>query len=255
LGGIWEYRALLWNLLRRNLVVKYQRSTIGFVWTLLQPLTVILVLVLVFTRIARIPINDYWAFLISGYFVWNFLQLSLAGATYTLGSHASIIRNVPFPKEVLVLGTVLAHLVEFALEMALIVIVLILGHHQKVPASLTVLPLLTILLLVLALGLVFPLATLSVFYHDIQHALPLVLIALFYISPVFYPLAMVPPEFRVVYQANPMARVLALFHTVLYEGRFPNPSDLLMAFAMASGLLAVGYLIFNHYRSLLAEMV
>ena len=86
---IWSYRDLLRNLVARNLKVKYQRSVLGFLWTLLNPLLTVGVLVMVFTFVVRVQIENYWAFLLSGYFVWNFISQSLNSATFVLAEHAS----------------------------------------------------------------------------------------------------------------------------------------------------------------------
>lgn len=252
---LWRYRELLRRLTLRNLKVKYQRSALGFAWTLLNPLLTVGVLVAVFSHIVRIDVADYWAFLLSGYFVWNFLAQMLNTGSYVFAEHAALRRSVAFPGEILILGAAASRLVEFAVELAIALAALVLLHHHGVPASFALLPLLVVLQLLLALGLVMPLATLAVFYTDVQHALPIVLMLLFYLSPVFYPATLVPEGFQAIYLLNPIASLLTLYHAVLYDGQFPPAMLLAGTTAAALGLFLLGYALFRRYQPVLAELV
>jgi lipopolysaccharide transport system permease protein len=255
LSDVWRYRGMLRSLVVRNLKVKYQRSALGFVWTFLNPLLTVGILAAVFSRVVRIPIPHYWAFLVSGYFTWNFTQQMLSTGTYVIAEHTGLRRSVAFPNEVLVLSAAVSRLLEFAIELAFVLLALVLLHHHGVPASFALLPLLVVLQVVLAVGLVMPIATVSVFYSDVQHALPIALMMLFYVSPVFYPAALVPAGLQGLYFLNPLAGLLTLFHVVLYEGRFPAPALLAGTGAGAAVLFALGYVVFNRYKALFAEVV
>ena len=252
---VWQYRQLLRSLVIRNLKVKYQRSALGFLWTLLNPLLTVAVLAVVFTHIVKIQLGHYLAFLFSSYFVWNFMLQTINSGTFLLAEHAQLARSVAFPKEVPVLAGVASHLVEFAIELCLILAGLIIFHYHGVPASLLLLPYLIFLQCVLALGLVFPIAGLSVFYRDVEHLLPIVLTVLFYISPVFYPASMVPAVMRPYYLCNPVAQLLTAYQAVLYDGRFPS-ERMLITLTMAAGALLLGvYAVFNRCKDEIAEVV
>ena len=255
LKEVWRYRELLRGLIVRNLKVKYQRSMLGFVWTLLNPLLTIGVLTLVFSYFIKVRIEHYWAFVFSGYFVWNFMSQMLSSATYILAEHAPLRRSVAFPSEVLVFATAASRLVEFAIEMAIAVVLLAVAHHHGMPTSFALLPLLVVIQVLLAVGLAMPIATLSVFYSDVQHAMPILLLMLFYLSPVFYPVTMVPDTLQPFYFLNPLAGLLTLFHEVFYAGQWPSASLLAGVTLAALGSCAIGYLIFNRYKVLFAEIV
>jgi ABC-type polysaccharide/polyol phosphate export permease len=255
LAELWRFRELLRSLVVRNLRVKYQRSALGFVWTLLNPLLTVAVLVTVFSLFLRIQIPQYWAFLVSGYFAWYFFQQMVSMSTWVLAEHTSLRRSVAFPPEVLVLAASLARLVELSIELGLALIVLALLHHHGVPASWVLLPLLLLLLWLVTLGLSFPVATLGAFYSDVQHVLPIVLLMLFYLSPVFYSAQQVPEGMRPLYFLNPMACVLTLFQDVLYGGEWPGLQLLLGAGASAVLLAAVGYASFHRFKAVFAELV
>jgi ABC-type polysaccharide/polyol phosphate export permease len=249
------YRSLILNLVLRNMKVKYQRSFLGFFWTLLNPVIVVAVLTVIFSIVVRIPIEHYWAFLLSGYFAWNFLSSCISASTYTIAEHAYIIRNVAFPSEALVVSAALSRFIEYLAELAIIVVVLAWLHLGHVPASFALLPLLLVLQLLLAIGIQLPIATLSVFYKDVDHAVPIALLALFYVSPVFYPASMIPEPFQALYLANPVAQLLTLYHTVLYEGAMPGPALVAAACATTALVALGGYAIFRRFDPLFAEVV
>lgn len=255
LAELWRSQELVRTLVARNLKVKYKRSALGFLWTLINPALMVAILTGVFTYIARLPVPNYWAFLLSGYFVWNFVMQTVGSGASVLAEHANLSRSVALPSEVLLVSAALTRLAEFALEMTLVVVALVLFHFHGVPASLLLLPLLVVLQLLLALGIALPVAALSVFFHDVQHALPLVLTMLFYVTPVFYPARLVPEKFLLIYHLNPFAGLLTLYQTVLYEGAFPAPLDLARTAGLALILCVLGYAAFNRSKAVFAEIL
>jgi lipopolysaccharide transport system permease protein len=255
LRRVWRYRELLHSLVVRNLKVKYQRSLLGFVWTLVNPLLTVVVLGVVFSHVVRIPLPAYWAFLLSGYFVWNFALQTLNTGTYIFAEHSRLTRSVAFPGEILVFGAAGSRLIEFIAEIGLVLAILAVFHHGSIPQSYALLPLLMLIQLLLVIGLALPIATLSVFYYDVHHALPIALTTLFYLSPVFYPAQMVPEAARGLYFLNPFAGLLTLYHEVFYWGRMP-PFDLLGGMLLGSFVFyLVGYAIFRRYAAIFPEIV
>jgi lipopolysaccharide transport system permease protein len=162
---------------------------------------------------------------------------------------------VAFPSEILVFSAAGSRVLEFLAEIVLIMIVLALFHHSRVPPSFALLPVLLLIQILLVIGLALPIATLSVFYYDVQHALPIALTTLFYLSPVFYPVGMVPEAVRPFYFLNPIAGLLTLYHQVLYEGRMPPLTLLLGVIAGALLVYTIGYAVFKRYASVYAEIV
>lgn len=251
---VWRARDLLRNLVLRNLRVKYQRSMLGFLWTLLNPLVTVAVMIGVFRFVMRLQVPHYWAFLFSGYFVWNFAAQTLSAGTGVLPEHAHLSRSVPFPAEVLVFSVVLSRLLEFLVEMALVVLLFVAFLHDGVPRSLAWLPVLVLIQVALVTGLTLPIATLSAFFHDVRHAVPLALMVLFYASPVFYPASLVPEGVRPLYLLNPFAGLLTMYQDVLYHGRPPEPVLLAATATIALALAGIGYVLFRRYRAILPEI-
>lgn len=246
---------LLYVLVRRNLKVKYQGTALGFLWTLLQPTLTAILLISVFSYVVRIPIRNYWAFLISGIIVWNFLQQCINAGSFIFSEHRNVVRSIALPKELLVISAVLSRLIEFGAALLVVLAILVLVHHETVPASLLTLPVLIVFQILLAAGVAFPMAIISVWYHDVQHALPVLLMGLFYASPIFYPVSMVPEGVRSVYLINPIAQLLHLYHVALYEGKFPSVGELSGAALTCLIVFSMGYFIYFRYQSSVAEFV
>lgn len=255
LRSVYRYRELLWALVLRNLKVKYQSSLLGFFWTMLNPILTASVLIVVFTNVVKIQIPNYWAFLMSGYFAWNFMAQCLNAATYTLGEHGPLARSIAFPQEVLIISTTISRLIEFTVELLLTMIVLAVALHGRVPPSYAAVPLLVVLQFILCLGLQLPVAALSVFFKDVQHALPIAIATLFYVSPVFYAADFVPDWMHEVYLLNPIARLLTLYHETIYKGMLPSVEEWGAAAAFSLLTFLVTYSIFNRYKHLFAEVL
>jgi ABC-type polysaccharide/polyol phosphate export permease len=234
--------------LSRDLKVKYQRSLLGVIWTLINPLLVSVVLITVFSWVVRIPIEDYWAFLLSGYFAWNFIQQCIVAAGSVFQQHAALRKNIAFPTEILVFSAALSRLVEFLAELTIVTVLVCYIHHQAVPSALLLLPLAISIQVLIALGFMFPISVMSVLLQDLQHALPTFVLSLFYVSPVLYPLAFVPEIALPWYYLNPLVLPLELYHAILYQGAAPSLSALAASSVGALIFCFLGYLVFRRYK-------
>ena len=254
-GPIWQSRELLRALVARNLKMRYKRSVLGFVWALLNPLFTVAILVAVFRFVFRLAVEDYWAFLLSGYFAWIFVLHTVGACASVVREHSYMTRTLAFPSDVLVLSTVLARFIEFLAELLLVAILLAIFRHGGVPLSYVALPFIVVIHLMMTLALAFPVAALAVFFHDVQHALPVAFTLLSYLSPVYYPLSYIPEAWRALFRLNPFANILPLFHSVLYEGVFPSALVFTLTAAGAAILLLFGVRLFRWKRGYFAEVV
>jgi ABC-type polysaccharide/polyol phosphate export permease len=145
--------------------------------------------------------------------------------------------------------------VEYVAELALVIIALTIFHHGGVPISIISLPAIIAIHVILTVGLAMPIAAASVFFKDVQHAVPVALMMVAYLSPVFYPMSLVPERFHTVYLMNPIAAMLTLYHQVLYEGRFPGATLLFGTLLTSLILCGVGVVLFRRQRALFAEII
>lgn len=249
-------RALLWALVVRNVKVRYQRSALGLVWALLNPVLIILCLVAVFTYVIRIQLEDFWAFLVSGYFAWIYFAHTVSTSVTILRDHGQLLRSVRFPPVLLIWSNAISRGIEFAIELVLVCAVIAIFHHRGVPASFALLPLAVVIHVLMTVAFALPVAAVGVFFQDTQHGLPVLLTALGYISPVFYSLYMVPEPLRAWFLVlNPLTRVFPLFHAVIYDGRFPPIMAWVLAATLAGALCVVGHAAFRWRRPVFAEVV
>ncbi len=252
---IWRYRAFLVHLVVRNIRVKYRASILGFGWTLLNPIIMLSILLAVFTHIIKIPIEHYWAFLVSGFFAWNYINQTLNHAAQVLEEHDGLVRNYPFPTEITVYSGAISKLVEFSIEIVLVTTVLLLFHHKSIPLPFVLLPVLIALQLMLVIGLSLVVAVVSVYYEDVKHMLPLLLMALFYVSPVFYTVDLVPESVRTVFLLNPVAQLLVCYQSVLYHGTMPSIESLAALTLSSVVFFIVGAAVYRKHGGLVAEIV
>ena len=252
--SLWRFRQLLLSLVVRDLKVKYQRSVLGLLWTLLNPLLMVLVFIAVFNSVLKVRVDGFWAFLISGIFAWQFASASMNRATSIMRSHAGLRRSVAFPTEIVVLSTLLAKLIEFLIEITIVVTVIFAFYHHGIPVTASLLPVLIVILALMTAGLMFPLSVISVMLSDVEHAMPAITRLLFFLTPVIYPVSMIPDHLLRYFYLNPFVGLLQLFHLALYEGVWPS-WELLGAVSIASVVMfLIGYAIFRKFKDVCVEI-
>jgi ABC-2 type transport system permease protein len=202
-------RSLIRELVASDFKLRYQGSVLGYLWSLLRPLLMFGVLYIVFTHIIRAGSNvpHYPAYLLLGLVLWQFfIEATVAGMNAITG-RGDLVRKVSIPKYTLILSTTLSALVNFCLNMVVVVIFMIAGH---VPFRLTILlvPVFVFELIILCLGISFLLSTLFVKFKDIGHIWDVIIQVLFYASPLIYNLAIVPKRLIKYVSISPLAQIL-----------------------------------------------
>lgn len=234
-----SYRDLVLTLVARDLKVRYRRSSIGFLWTMLQPLLTMLVLQLVFSSIFRFEIANYPVYALSGILFWNFFSQSISASMNSLRGNASLLGKLPVPKAVFPLATVLAGVVNLLLALVPLFAILWVTGHPLRPAILF-LPVAILLAALFTLGAGLLLSPLSVFFHDVVELVGVALTLLMYMTPVFYPMAIVPEHLRWVVRYNPVRSVLEVFRDPIYYGKIPPAGHLAVALLIVVAALFVG---------------
>ena len=248
------YRSLLRDLVARDLKVRYKRSVLGVAWTMLNPLLMMLVFTVVFSRILRVPVQNFTVYFLSAFVLWNFVAQTTSWSTGCLLGYAPLLRKIYLPKATLVLASVLAGLVNLVLSLLPLALVMLIVHHPF-RVSLTFLPVPVVLATSFALGLSLLLAPLSVVFVDIVPIYQVLLTLWLYATPVMYPAEMVPPAYRALVAANPMSYLVETFRAPIYAGTLPAPDVLLVAAACSVGMLVVGWTVFEHFGDRLAYYV
>jgi len=243
---IFRYRDLVTALVSRELKVRYRRSTIGFLWTMLQPLLMMLVLKVVFSSLFRVQLlkGNYAVFALAGILFWNFFSQSIVTSMNSLRGNAHLLRKVPVPRSVFPVATVLSGVVNLAFALIPLLLILILTDHQISPAILF-LPVSILIVTLFTLGAGLLLSPLAVFFSDTVEMITVLLSILFYLTPIFYPKEIVPEHYRWIVRFNPLRSILEVFRDPIYLGKIPPPSHLAVSIGIAIAVFLLGAFAFR----------
>jgi lipopolysaccharide transport system permease protein len=259
---LFRHRELIQTLVSRDLKVRYKNSVLGVLWSLLNPILMTLVFTVVFSFMLKGGVPKYPVFFMSGYLPWSFLSAALLGATYSIVGNAHLIKKVYFPREVLPVAEVLANLVNFLIGLV-VLFGLILIFKVKLTPAVLMLPLIILAETLFVLGLAFFLATANVFYRDTQHILQVVMQAWFFLTPIFYPINVLPESAKILgltvniqlwlRRLNPMASLVASYQDVLYWGSPTGLDFFLRTFLTCLVMFVFGYWIFCRFSHVFGE--
>jgi lipopolysaccharide transport system permease protein len=215
LRELWEFRELLYFLVWRDVKVRYKQTALGALWAILQPALYMLLFTLVFGRLAHLPSNGvpYPVFVFAALLPWTFVANAVTNAGASLVNNATLITKVYFPRLIVPLGSIGAGLVDLAVGLVLL-LGLLMFYQVPITARLLLLPAITALALVVAVGCGALLSALTVAYRDFRYVVPFAVQMWMYATPVVYPAALVPSRWRFVLWMNPMAGVVEAFRAL-----------------------------------------
>jgi lipopolysaccharide transport system permease protein len=251
-----EYRDLFFFLVWRDIKVRYAQTVLGVAWAVLQPLIGTIIFTVVFGRFAGVPSDGvpFSLFALAALVPWTYFATSLSGASASLVSSTNLLTKVYFPRLVIPLAPVLAGLVDLAVGfLALLILMAIYGVVPSASALVAV-PLLVLIALLAAGGIGSGLAALSLQYRDVKHATPFLVQVWMFLSPVVYPLSLVPENYRLLYALNPMVGVIEGFRTVLLGTGSAGPAVLGVSAASAVVLFVGGTVFFRRWERSFADV-
>lgn len=264
LRELWAFRELILNLVVRDLKVRYKNSALGVVWSLLNPLLMMVVYTAVFTVMRGQAVNQYPVFVLVGLLPWQFFVNAIMSSTASIVSNAHLINKVYFPKEALVIAAVLSNLVNFLIGMLVLIPILFL-FKINFSGWITLLPIMILVQMLFTLGIGLITATANVFYRDVQMIMDVVLMAGFFMTPVFYSLDILPHSYvlfgvnvdvwRLMYYFNPMASIIANYRVIIFDGAPPALDFLIRTLLTALVFLGIGLAIFYRYQGRFSEEV
>jgi lipopolysaccharide transport system permease protein len=210
LGELWRYRDLWLTLALRDVKLRYRQTALGVAWVVLLPLLASGIFTLVFGVVAKLPSDGspYFLFVFAGYLGWNAFQNTLQRCGISLIGNTALVTKVYFPRIILPAASLLASLLDFSVGVVMLLLALLVRGEVPRLASLALVPLFMLLLQMVALGLGFFSAALSVKFRDVQYVLPFLIQLLLYASPVAYGVSAVPASVRRLYLLNPIAPLL-----------------------------------------------
>jgi homopolymeric O-antigen transport system permease protein len=250
--SLYKHRELIAVLVAKHLKLRYRGSILGFCWTLLNPLLLMLVYTLVFSVYFRLDMEKYPAFLFTGLLPWIWFSSSLQQGVTSILDGAALVTRSQFPAEVLPVVTVTSNTVNFLLTLPLL-FPFLLAFRVRLGVGLLVLPFLIGVEFLLALGCVLILSALNIHFRDLQHIILHLLTLLQFLSPIFYPVTLVPEPLRPWLVLNPLTVLIAAFQDALFFNRFPSWPPLAGVLLFACVVFSVAVPMFARYQQTFAE--
>lgn len=255
LKELYRFRALIKALVTRHLAVRYRGSVLGFLWSFLNPLCLMLVYTLVFQYYIRFDnVGNYTIFLFCGLLPWIWLSSGLIESTNSIVSSGHLITKSMFPAHVLPVVTVLTTLVNFVLSLPLLFIFMLIAGLEF-HWTIALLPLVVIGQVLLLLGFSLMLSALNVFYRDVQHIVANLLTFVFFLCPILYPRSQVPEGLQFTLDYNPLAQLTMFYQAILLDGVLPSLFGVVYFCLFAGALLWIGNRVFHQYRETFAELL
>jgi ABC-2 type transport system permease protein len=254
LHDIQVHHELIWVLALKELRVRYKRSTLGFLWALLNPLLMMVILSVVFATLIGTQISHYSVFLLSTLLPWTFFSQALSYATDSIVGNGDLLKKVRVAKSVFPMAAVLSNVINFFLSLIPLIVLLPFLHFPFLWTWIY-LPIPFLGLTLLALGFSFFFAMANVFFRDVAHILQILLSAWFYMSPIIYPLNLTPQRYRLLFRMNPVLYALNGFRLAIYYGLIPTPQSVAMTLGCGLVSVYIGHRIFRRYQDSLVFYV
>jgi len=243
----YRYRELIWALALKELKIRYKRSVLGFMWALLNPALLMLVMTLVFSTLLRFNIPHYAIFLLSVLLPWTFFSQSLSYAVESIVSNGDLIKKVKVAKLVFPVAAVVSNLINLGLSLVPLALLVLFMRHPFYWTWLY-LPVPLLALTLFTLGMTFFFATANVYYRDVSHILQIVLSAWFYVTPIIYSLDFIPVKYKWIFKLNPLIYVVNGFRLAVYHGMLPKAPSIVASFVCGFVSLFIGFAIFRKYQ-------
>lgn len=252
LRTLYGYRNLIWTLAWGDFKQRYKNSILGYFWSLLEPLLMLVVLYVVFSNLMRIQVEYYQLFLLLGIILWNFLSRATSMGLNAILGKPSMVQKIYFPREILVISSCITALLMSIFE-SLVFVTFMTVFQVPLSANLIYVPLILVILFLVSLGLSLALAALNVFYRDVQFIWAVIIQAGFFATPILYPVDIFGEELQRIFLFNPMAHIIMTARDVIIYSTPATAGSLLYAGAMSVITLIIGYIIFAHYEPRFAE--
>jgi ABC-type polysaccharide/polyol phosphate export permease len=250
-----QYRELLFQMTRRDLLLRYKQTVMGFGWAIFMPLINTIVFSVIFTRVAPVDVGmPYPLFAFCGLLAWNFSASSFRFALTSLTSNTNLVTKVYFPREIFPATSVFVSLVDFAVG-STVLIGLMVYYGVRPSVSVLVLPLVVLVHLMFTMSVCLVLAMANLFYRDVKYLFDVVLTVWMFGTAVLYPIANMGPRMAAVLQWNPLTPIIDGYRAVLIRGTFPDPTLFLATSLTSAALLAISWVVFHRAEFQFAENV
>jgi lipopolysaccharide transport system permease protein len=243
---------LLWELTLRDLRIRYKRSILGLLWALLNPLAQIIIFSFLFVHVMPLGVAHYTTFVFCGVLGWSWFSSAVIGAAGSVVANPELVRRPGFPVPVLPVLSVTSHAVHFLIALPILFPVALIDGGS-IGASVIALPAVIAIQFLFTLACSIPVAQFNVRFRDTQHLVSLVLMAAFYLTPIFYSADQVPEAFQIFYELNPVAIILDGYRAIFIDAEWPKLVPMAGVAILSLAVLFVGYRSFDRERAHFAE--
>lgn len=243
--GVIKYQWLLRELIIRDLKIKYRRSVLGYLWSVLNPLMLMMVLTVVFSTMFRFDIPNYPVYLLAGQLIFGFFSEATNMAMLSILGGASLIKKVYLPKYIFPLSRTLSSFTTMIFSLLALFIVMV-ATNTTWHITIVLLPIVLLYVLIFTIGISLILSVLVVYFRDVQYLYGVFLTALNYLTPIFYPVSVLPEWLKNIMVFNPMYNFIEMFRKIILYGVWPTALEHLICIGFAIGALALGVWIFNN---------
>jgi len=255
---LWEYKGLLFFLIRRDIMVRFQQTAIGFLWIVIQPLIQMLIFNMIFGILIKVPTNGvpFTLFFLSAFVVWQFFTQVVNASAFSLVANIGVIIKSYFPRLALPLAAVAGALVDFGVSFVVLLVFLLVDGHFPVSPRYLLLPVLVLLTTLFASGVGLLFGALMVVFRDMKNLLAFILMIWMYVTPIMYPITIVPEEYRIFFYINPMTSLVDAYRWVfLRQGDLPRIDYLLISLIVATVIWFIGAIVFRATENKIADVM
>lgn len=245
LSEIYKYRQMIISLVRKDLRGRYKGSVLGFLWTFINPLLQLCIYTIVFSTIMRAGIDKFYIFLFVALVPWIFFSSCLTGGSTVVIGNQDLVKKIYFPRIVLPLSYVTSCFVNMLLSFVVVFAVLIVTDYGINFAAILYLPLIMLVEYILALGIALISSACTVYLRDLEHILGIVSMGWMYLTPIVYSPEMVPEQFLVFFNLNPMTPIIQAYRDILYYKQAPHLETLVQAAVLGIVVVIIGSYLFN----------
>jgi len=253
LKGFEYYKDLLLELTKKEIKVRYKSSYLGYLWSLANPLFLTLIFYFVFKIVTKVQMEDYTLFLISGLFVWQWISNSVMIGTNLYISNASLIKKVNFPRYFLVISLMLSEGFNFLVSIPIITVFIFI-YHKSITMNWMIIPLYLILTAFFIYSVTLLISTINLFFRDMERIVGLLLTFIFYLTPIIYPLSMVPEKYQMFLYINVFFPVVNIWQELFLNNKIELFSlSMVMVYSLA--MFFISSLVYNKLKYKFAELV
>lgn len=244
--NFWKYRDLFFQIIKKDISIKYRNSFLGIIWSMLNPLLMMVVLTIIFSSIFKNQIPHFPVYVLIGRIVYQFFAESTNFAMDSIHVNAQLIRKVYVPKYFFPLSRIFSSFITTLISMIPILLVMVVtGIPFRWLNLLVIFPLIYLLFVSIGMGLI--LSAVNVFFRDMKHLYSIILLMLMYMTPIFYPAEIIPEKYMFIIQLNPLFDIVQMFRDVMINNVVPNLSTHLVSLSSAVVYCLIGVIVF--YKS------